>query len=205
MALFDLNRSGETAIATNLLASITPKNTHVYPAPITAAMVARVDNPTVTYTGGAALDVNETVDYETGTANVTGGAMVPATQNAKLTAGNLTAGTVIVDDVGRRRGWLEPDDPYVAAPGAGANPTITSLAPNTAVAVTGPDLVVTITGTNFTQWSTVTSGNFPIPCLYVSSTKLTIIQKPRTSVAGTVSVVVTDHGVASAGSNFVFT
>ena len=145
------------------------------------------------------------MDYETGTINSTSGATVPATQNAKLTAGNLTPGTVIVDDVGRRRGWLEPDDPYTAAPGAGANPTITSLAPNTAVSVTGPDLIVVITGTNFTPWSTVTSGNFPIPARYVSATKLEIVQKPRTSVAGTVSVVVTDHGVASAGSNFVFT
>jgi hypothetical protein len=77
--------------------------------------------------------------------------------------------------------------------------------PNTAVAGTDPNLVVTITGTGFTPWSTVLSGNFPIPVRYISPTKLEILQKPKASVAGTVQVVVIDHGVKSAPSNFVFT
>jgi hypothetical protein len=189
--------------------------TQTYPAPITAAMLAvanqNADKPrysaagSADWAGGAIGD-----DVAVSTANVAlarsgGGAneadYTPRTQAAKATA----LATTIVVDVGRSRGWLEPDDPYAAAPGAGQNPTITSLAPNTAVAVTGADLVVVITGTNFTPWSTVTSGNYPIPVRYVSPTKLEIVQKPRSSVAGTVQVVVTDHGVASAPSNFVFT
>src|SRR5262245_64262482 len=39
MALFDLNRTNDTPVATLKLGEITPKNTHVYPSAITGAML----------------------------------------------------------------------------------------------------------------------------------------------------------------------
>jgi len=127
----------------------------------------------------------------------------PRTQVAKA----AILGMPIAADIGRARGYLEPKQPYGPAPVSPTNdPTITSLSPNTAVSGAGKATVaVTITGTGFTPWSSVTSGNYPIPCRYLSPTTLEIIQKPSASVPGVVSVVVTDHGVASAGSNFTFT
>jgi hypothetical protein len=196
MALFDLNRAGDTPIATLKLSEITPINRHRFPPPVANATPIYV--PVVSYSGGAIGD-----DVSQATANTTA-PYSPRTQAEKASL-MVPPGSLAVD-IGRPRGAIEPDDPY---PKAGdtppAAPTITSLAPNTAVSVTGPDLICTITGTGFTQWSTVTSGGFPIPCRYVSATKLSIVQKPSASVAGTVQVVVTDHGVASAPSNFVFT
>jgi hypothetical protein len=64
---------------------------------------------------------------------------------------------------------------------------------------------VTITGTKFTQWSQVETGNVITPySRYMSATKMAVLMDPR-STAGTVVVKVIDHGVKSAGSNFTFT
>jgi hypothetical protein len=176
--------------------------------PISAADVTRAFLGPVTYNGGAVGD-----DVTLATSNSTD-AYSPRNQLQKAnlpgsSPPNMIAGEpdfTLAVDITRPRGWLEPDDPYVIPPASPAgDPTITSLSPNTAVSVTGPDVIVTITGTNYTQWSTVTSGGFPIPFFFVSPTKLTIVQKPRSSVAGVVQVVVTDHGVASTPSNFTFT
>jgi hypothetical protein len=127
----------------------------------------------------------------------------PRTQVAKA----ALVGMPIATDVGRARGSIAPNQPYPSAGDAPLTaPTITSLSPNTAVTgANKPTVAVTITGTGFTPWSSVTSGNFPIPCRFLTATTLEIIQKPSASVPGVVSVVVTDHGVASAGSNFTFT
>jgi hypothetical protein len=182
--------------------------TQRYPSPITPAMVLPIWVRTQQVMGGAfGDDVNAATatlltDQIAGNGPNTAVDYTPRTQAAKATA----TGNTIVADVARRRGWIGPRDPYVAAPVSPTNdPTITSLAPNTIAAGSQPTLTVIITGTGFTQWSTVTSGNYPIPNRYISPTQLEIIQKPSTSVAGTVQVVVTDHGVASAPSNFVFT
>jgi hypothetical protein len=191
MALFDLNRSNDTPIATLQVASITPVNWHKFPPAIQPSNPIYV--PVVSFAGGAVGDDVDTADAaSTDTYS-------PRNQAQKATL----LGTTLAVDIGRARGYLEPDDPYSTP--VPAAPVITSLAPNTAVAGTDPNLVVTITGTGFTPWSTVLSGNFPIPVRYISPTKLEILQKPKASVAGTVQVVVIDHGVKSAPSNFVFT
>lgn len=175
--------------------------TQTYPKPPPTGSYVPANIPVITYNGGAFGD-----DVTVSTANATN-TYSPRFQGDKITAGNLTPATVMVTDVGRARGAIEPGQAYPNSGTAALTaPTITSLAPNTAV--TGPNkptVAVTITGTGFTQWSTTTSGNFPIPCRYLSPTTLEIIQKPSASVPGIVSVVVTDHGVASAGSNFTFT
>ena len=177
------------------LMSVDPqKNWHRYPVPAPAGTLNRVYVPTVTYYGGAYGD-----DVRVSTANATNDYM-PRHQTDKPFLG-------VAQDVARGRGPIAPNQPYpVITDTPPQPPTISSLSPSTAV--TGPNkptVAVLITGTNFTQWSTVTSGNFPIPCRYLSPTTLEIIQKPSASVPGTVAVVVTDHGIASAASNFVFT
>ena len=193
---FSVRRQQDPVDANAVLVEITPKNWHRFPGGVPAGGSPPIYVPTVTYNGGVRGD-----DVTQSTTNATDN-YAPRTQAAKATA----LGTTIVVDISRPRGVLEPDDPY---PNVGytplAAPVITSLAPNTAVAGTDPNLVCTITGTGFTQWSTVTSGGFPIPVRYISPTKLEIVQKPKASIAGVVQVVVIDHNVASAPSNFTFT
>jgi hypothetical protein len=196
MALADLNRSNDTPIATLLLASITPKDYPTLPAVQPAS--PRIYVPVITYNGGLVGD-----DVDVATSNATD-PYSPRNQTEKA-ALMVPAGSLALD-VARPRGTIAAYQRYpVAADAAVAAPTITSLAPNTAVAVTGAELVVTITGTGFTQWSTVRSGGYPIPSKYVDATHLTIYQNPKVAVAGTVQVIVTDHDVDSAPSNFVFT
>lgn len=193
MALFDLNRAGDTPIATLMLASIVPKDWPTFPprtAPNTPIYV-----PVVSYNGGAVGD-----DVDQATSNATD-AYTPRTQTDKATA----TGNTLAVDVARSRGTIAAYQRYpVAADTPLAAPTITSLAPATAVAG-APSISVIITGTGYTQWSTVTSGGVPIPVKYLSPTQLQIIQNALYSVPGTVQVVVTDHNVRTAPSNFVFT
>jgi hypothetical protein len=195
LQLFDLNRAGDTPIATLKLSEITPTD---WPKPtLPVANATPIYVPTVSFVGGA---VGDDVDQATAASTT---AYSPRTQTEKASM-MVPPGSLAVD-IGRPRGALEPDDPY---PKAGdtplAAPVITSLAPNTAVHGT-PSISVLINGTGFTPWSTVTSGGVPIPVKYISPTVLQIIQNALYSVAGTVQVVVTDHNVRSAPSNFVFT
>ena len=172
--------------------------TQSQPAPITPADLLPAFVRVVTFTGGAFGD-----DVDQATANTTF-AYSPRTQAEKASL-MVPAGSLAVD-VARPRGWIQDDQPYQAPPASPAgDPTITSLAPNTAVAGAGGGIVVTINGTGFTPWSTVSSGNYPIPSVYVSPTVMRIAQFPRNSVAGSVNVVVTDHNVRSAASPFTFT
>lgn len=151
--------------------------------------------PTISYVGGAFGD-----DQNLSTATSTD-AYSPKTQAEKAT---LT-GNTIVQDVGVPRGWIEPNERYGPPPVSPTDdPTITSLAPNTAVSNTAP-IWVTITGTKFTQWSWVETGGVYTPySKYFSATKMAVLMDPR-STAGTISVKVVDHDVKSAASNFTFT
>lgn len=203
---FSLKRS-QDATGPSLI-EIVPKNWHKFPLPETRAMVTPVWVRAQSALGGV---VGDDVDTATATlitdqipANGPNTALDFAPRNEAQKATMM--GTTLAVDVARPRGTIGPRDPYpTSASTPLAAPVITSLSPATAVSVSGPDVVVTITGTGFTQWSTVTSGGYPIPVRYVSPTKLSIVQKPSASVAGTVQVVVVDHNVKSAPSNFVFT
>src|SRR5262245_10820235 len=138
-----------------------------YPSPITAAMVtssnANVGKPRYNTAGdwaggvvsgedpGLPTAANEPVNTaRVAIANSSGGAneadYVPRTQNAKRTAGNLTAGTVGVTDITRPRGYFLPGQAIFS--GTPAAPTVTSVTPASAAAGSVP-LVVKITGTNF--------------------------------------------------------
>jgi IPT/TIG domain-containing protein len=196
-----------------------------YPLPITAAMVTpananagkpRYDAASVAsdWIGGVKGD-----DKDTSTANVAvarsgGGAnepnYSPRTQAQKAGLANLTPGTVISTDVARPRGWIAPNQPYQGNGAAPAAPVVSSISPNTAAAGSQP-LVVTITGTGFTAWSTVWSGGssgspWDSSARYVSPTTMTVVVDPRAAVAGTASIAVEDHDLMSnTNINFTFT
>lgn len=215
MALADLNRSNDTPIATLMLSTIVPRDFPTNPAVIGSLADANPNAVKPRYSGaGAASDwqggaVGDDVDVATAnTPNVDLNNKAVANYAPRNQAGKaalmVPPGTLAVD-VARARGWIAPWEPYAGHSSPPAAPVITSLAPNTAVAGVGPALVVDITGTGFTPWSTVLSGNYPIPSVYISPTLLRIAQFPKNSVAGTVQVVVIDHDVNSAPSDFVFT
>jgi IPT/TIG domain len=130
---------------------------------------------------------------------------IPRTQGDKATA----LGTVLVQDVGRPRGWIAPKQPYAAPPVVGENPTIASLAPSTAVAgPTTPQFAMKIIGTKFTPYTQVILGGVPAPSsiyTYISPTEMRCQMSPAASVAGTTSVNVIDHGVLATPINFTWT
>lgn len=190
----NVNRIQDAAVAN--VNEIVPTNWHRFPAPVGSMTPEYVR--TVTFVGGAYGD-----DVDTATAASTD-AYTPKTQAEK--ASMMVPAGSLAEDITRPRGWVEPDDPYSAKPGVGANPTITSLAPNTAVAGSPSPLAVVVTGTNFTPWSTLETGGVVSPYVrYESPTKMTILMDPKRSSAGIVVVKVIDHGVKSAGTNFTYT
>lgn len=214
MALFDLNRAGDTPISTLKVAEIVPKDWPTLPLAVASMTLAnqnaakpRYDSMT-DWSGG---NVGDDVTYASQTvalADASGGANAavptPRTQSEKSTA--LGVQNPLAVDISRARGYIAPNQPYGAPNVIPAAPVITSLSPDTAVAGgVASALIVDIVGTGFTPWSTVTSGNYPIPSVYVSPTRMRIAQFPQNSVAGTVHVQVYDHNVGSNISDFTFT
>jgi hypothetical protein len=176
---------------TNLM-EITPKNFHKFPVPPPAGSYTPAYVPTITYKGGAKGD-----DVSVSSANSTD-SYSPRTQAQK--AGII--GVALAVDVTTPRGWIDPLEPYGAAPAA---PGLTSAAPNTAVVGTAP-VEVTLTGTGFSPYSMVKTGGVVTPFVtYVSPTQIKIIMHPESSVAGPTDIVVVDHGLSSPPVVFTFT
>ena len=202
---FSVRRAQDPVLAVAVTSEITPKNWHRFPpVGIPAGGFPPAYVRTNTWVGGA---YGDDVDQSTANALVDDlgrGDYAPRTQAAKATA----LGTTIAKDVTSPRGWVDPGEPYGPAPVSPADdPTISSLAPATAVAAAGAQPVwVTITGTKFTQYSTVETGNVYTPYHhYISPTKMAVLMDPGRSQPGIVVVKVIDHGVKSAGANFTFT
>lgn len=167
-----------------------------YPVPPPAGSYTPAYVPTIDYFGGAYGD-----DVEQSTANATND-FSPRHQSDKATA----LGVAMAEDVGVPRGWIAPGEPYGPVPASPDNdPTITALAPNTAVAG-GPAITVIITGTNFTSWSQVLIGGAPAPDYKVlSDTQIELAMDVPHAVAGAVDIAVVDHGIESDPSAFTFT
>jgi hypothetical protein len=178
-----------------------------YPLPITAAMLATANaanegkprySTMADWAGGLKGDDVDQATATVSIANDSGGAneadYTPRTQAAKAAA----TGNTLAVDVARPRGWIAPGQPYGAVPAA---PVVSSIAPTTAAAGSGP-LQVTITGTGFSPYSRVITGGgagspWDAQAKYVSATSMTIVIDPRTAVPGTASVAVEDHDVLS--------
>jgi hypothetical protein len=196
---FSVRRQQDPVLAVAKVSEITPLNWHKFPAGVAAASVRPENVPIVTYTGGAYGD-----GTTQSTINTThGNPITPAVK-----AGMASPAQTFSTDVTSPKGWVDPNEPYGPAPVSPTDdPTISSLAPNTAVAggIVQP-LWVTITGSKFTQYSTVETGNVYTPYhKYISPTKMALLMDPGRSVPGVVVVKVIDHGVKSNGSNFTFT
>jgi hypothetical protein len=194
--------------------------TQTMPLPITAAMLALANpnagrpryNTPADWAGGVSGD-----DVAVSTANVAIGRAcdsgsnpdyAPRTQVQKAGLANLTPGTVMATIVTRKRGWIAVRQPYSARPVSPAgDPTITSLNPNTGVHG-GVNVMVAITGTNFTPYSDVYVGGSAAPFLYaryISPTEIDILMDCGRSIAGVATVQVFDHGVMTAPTNFTIT
>ena len=208
----DLNRSNDTPIATLKLMEITPRNWHRFPSPIGAPAVTRAYQPVYTWNGGVYGDDQILAKTNVLVDDQGRGDYTPRNQDdkAKLPGAsppNLIASEpdfTIVTDITAPRGYIGPRDPYSKA--VPAAPTISSLAPNTAVAGSPSPLSVVVTGTGFTQFTALIVGNIQTPYVqYFSPTKLVLLMDPARSTPGIVTVVAWDHSVSSAASNFTYT
>jgi len=183
-----------------------------YPSPISAAMTRRAYVPVFTYNGGVYGDdqilakTNVLVD-DRGIGDYTprnqdDKAKLPGTSPPNVIAGEPDF--TIVTDITAPRGYIGPRDSYAKT--SPAAPTISSLSPNTAVAGGPSPLMVTVTGTGFTQWTALIVGNIQTPYIqYASPTKIVLGMDPARSVAGVVTVVAWDHSVSSSAANFTYT
>lgn len=119
----------------------------------------------------------------------------------------VALGTTLAADIGRRRGYIGPKDPYPdKASAAMPAPTVTSLTP--ATGVSGPNkpiIMVKVAGTGFTVWSVAYVANQPYASKYISPTEMWVPLDPKQSFAGTASIAIMDHGVLSASTNFTWT
>ena len=85
-------------------------------------------------------------------------------------------------------------------------PTLSGISPSTAVAVTGADLTVTGTGTNFDRATFLTAGGAILTnTQYVSATSLTAVIRPALNVPGVVKVTAKNPGGESVQRDFTFT
>lgn len=163
-----------------------------YPTPPPAGSYDPAYVPDIQYYGGSPGN-----DVSQSTANVTND-FSPKTQVEKA----AITGNEMVQDVGTPAGWVEPGNPYTPPP---PDPVITGISPDTGVAGGSP-VNVTITGTGFTQWSTVRTGGLDTPYFGVmNDTTINIVMDAGRSMAGPTDIIVSDHGVDSAPAVFTFT
>jgi|SoiMethySBSTD1v2_1073268.scaffolds.fasta_scaffold00799_26 hypothetical protein len=216
MAAFSVLREQDTANATAKINEIAPVNWHRFPGAVVPHALANANAAkprylAADYSGNAYGDDVTQAKANIAVARADGGAAevipsTPRTQSEKAAA----LGTVLAQDVTRNRGWIAPRQPYAAAPvtpGA-ADPTLASLSPNTAVAgAATPQFVIKLIGTNFTIYSTVLVGGLPAPSNYVfvSPTEIRLQMSPASSVAGTTTIAVVDHGVKTVDRTFTWT
>lgn len=162
-----------------------------YPVPPPAGSYTPAYVPVISYFGGVVSDVQKFSQ-----ANVTND-FTPKTQPDKA----AVLGVSPAVDVGQPVGPVAPGQRYpVAADTPPVAPVVSSIAPNTAVAGSDAPVVVTITGTGFTEWSRVYTGNYGVAAptaKYVSPTKMTVVMYPKNAAVGPTAIVVEDHGTLS--------
>lgn len=181
--------------------------TYPLPVPVASLVLAnpRAGYPRYTamndWLGGAVGDDKNEATATVVEVDASGGAAIPDYSPRTQADKAATLGTGVANDISRPRGYIAPGQPYGPVPAA---PVVASISPTTAPQAQLP-LLVTITGTGFTVWSTVKTGGMKVPdasAKFVNSTTMTV---PIWAAApGTVSVVVEDHDVNS-NSNVLFT
>ena len=84
-------------------------------------------------------------------------------------------------------------------------PTLTSLAPNTAV-VGGADFTISINGTNFTPYTVILWNGSPEPTTYISPTQVRTLVRPDTIFAPAILPITVRNGPSVSNSlDFTFT
>ena len=182
------------------LMSVTNERVKRAIVPISAAMTRREYVPAYTWNGGVYGDDQVLAKSNVLVDDRGVGDYTPRNQDDKA----IATGNTIAVDVTAPRGYIGPKDPYSKP--APLAPVITSLAPNTVAAGSPSPLAVVVTGTGFTQWTFLLTGNVQTPyAKYVSPTKMTLLLDPQRSVVGTIEVKAVDHSVVSSPATFTFT
>ena len=84
------------------------------------------------------------------------------------------------------------------------NPTLTTIAPTTAVSGTGTTALTAVTGVGFNKQSVVYANGVAIPTVFVNSTTLTATM-PKKATAGTWPItVVTGGAVTTTAQTFTW-
>ena len=175
-------------------AASTPAPTITSFTPTSAAAGATVTITGTNFTGATALTLNGVA--------VTGFTVVNATTITFVVPASASSGTLAVTTPG---GTATSTGSFTFVPAASA-PTITSLAPNTAVAGAGA-FTLTVNGTGFLNTSVINFGATALTTTFVSATQLTATV-PAGQAAGTFPVTVTNPGASGGTSgavNFVVT
>lgn len=172
-----------------------------YPLPITPAMLAvanaNADKPRPWSPGdwaGGAIGDERQATATVALAN-SHSANVEANYSPRTHADKAAVmGTGVVEDIARPRGWVAPNQVLGPKPAA---PVVTAISPTTAPAAQLP-LVVTITGTGFSVWSTVHVGGqntADVSGKFINATTMQVALFKASP--GQVSVAVKDHDVLS--------
>jgi len=190
MALANLNRAQDVQVPTN-------KDFPTNPVPPPAGTLVPPYLGDVSYNwpynGLQGNDVN------VATANATG-PYEPKNQGNK--ANMLGDANRLAVDITTPSGWIDPLEPYGAAP----LPTLTSLVPPTRVAAPTADLSLVLNGTNFMPSSQIEMAGHIERTTYISPTELrTIVKGTSFGGAGNIAVRVFNDNRPSAVVNFVIT
>jgi len=112
--------------------------------------------------------------------------------------------TTMHNNVTNALAWAD-DVVYGPEPEPGFEPTLDAIDPVEAE-ISGADVTLTCTGTNFTETSVIVFNGGPEPTTFVSDTELTTIVRPSTaSVAGDFPVLVQQGSFQTAPVDFTFT
>lgn len=193
MALFDLNRSNDTPIATLKLAEIVPEVWPTLPDVQSGEAPEYLGDVTYNwpYNGSFGDDVNMA------TANATG-YYEPKNQGNKASI----MGLPLAVDITTPRGWIDPLEPYAPPP----TPTLTSLDPASIALPQTNDVLLHIHGTNFMPSSQLLWNGGPDRATFISPTELTtIIRGGPATTPYSAEVKVLNAGVASNALTLEFT
>lgn len=169
-----------------------------YPLPISKAMVTPAYVPVIPfYSGRVAVYPNE------GSATTTDLNQTPRYQTEKLAL--WSKAPAYIDeamDITKPLGPVGPKDAYPTTPPAA--PTAVSLSPDTGVHG-GADIIMTVTGTGFTPFTSIIWNGMREYTDYISPTQVsTVVRLSTASGAAAIPVSVVDHGVV-ATPNLTFT
>jgi hypothetical protein len=132
---------------------------------------------------------------------------IPTGQTPTWAEGAAGGPPVMVSDLGAYA-WIAaggPNGQHASSLSPVTNPTLTTIAPTTAVSGSGTTALTAVTGVGFTPQSVVYANGVAIPTVFVSKTTLTATM-PKKATAGTWPITVVTGGVVvTAPQTFTWT